>query len=162
MPRVVRGQGRKRAFDLFTTALGNHRHDELPLLLVDSEGSVKPGHTVWQHLKARDNWDRPAGAIDDGAFLMVQVMETWFLTDRELLRRYFGASLRETHLKAWPVLEDVPKDDVLKALKRATADCEKSYSKGKVSFDLLRQLTPTLVESACPSAKRLLEHLRSL
>jgi hypothetical protein len=161
MPRVVRGKGRKQAFDMFTTALGNRHDDEFPLLLVDSEGPVKAGHSAWQHLKARDDWEGPAGAVDDHVFLMVQVMETWFLADRKLLRRFFDG-LRETHLHAWPVLEDVAKADVLNALDRATAGCKKSYAKGRVSYELLAQLDPKLVENACPSARRLLEHLRTI
>jgi hypothetical protein len=80
MPRVVRGKGRGQTFDLFSTAVSNPRPGVLPLLLVDSEDPVQLGHTVWQHLKARDDWDQPEGT-DDQAFLMVQVMETWFLAD---------------------------------------------------------------------------------
>jgi hypothetical protein len=117
---------------------------------------------VWQHLKARDQWEKPSGSSDDQAFLMVQIMETWFLADRASIRRYFGSALREEHLRSWPDLEDVPKADVLGALDRATASCSKPYAKGRVSFDLLGQLNPTLVEAACPNAKRLLDRLRQL
>jgi Domain of unknown function (DUF4276) len=161
MPRVVRGQGRLRTFDLFITAVTNPRPGELPLLLVDSEGPLV-GRTAWEHLKASDDWDRPTGASDDQAFLMVQVMETWFLADRELLRRHFGASLHDNALRAWPSLEGVPKNDVLSALGRATADCDPPYSKGKISFKLLAQLSPHQVEAACPNARRLLDRLREL
>ena len=164
MPRIVRGQGRRRTFDLFLTAVANPRPGELPLLLVDSEDAVIKDHTAWQHLKARpgDRWERPAGASDDQAFLMVQVMETWFLADRDLLRRYFGPELREDALRAWPALERVPKATVLEALDRATAACRTPYGKGRVSFDLLARLDPARVERACPNAKRLLDRLRDL
>lgn len=162
MPRIVRGKGRLRTFDLFTTAVRNPRHGELPLLLVDSEGPVEPSTSAWRHLKARDGWDRPASTADDQAFLMVQLMETWFLADRATLRRYFGSALRETHLKSWPALEDVPKAEVLAALDRATADCKRPYAKGRVSFELLGEVNPGFVEAACPHAKRLLDRLRGL
>lgn len=164
MPRVVRGQGRLRTFDLFVTRVRNPRAGELPLLLVDSEEAVAPAHTAWQHLKARpgDNWDRPNGVADHQAFLMVQVMETWFLADRALLRDYFGPSLREAHLRAWPALEQVSKPDVMNALEQATAGCDKRYSKGKVSFELLAKVNPAHVEAACPHARSLLDRLRTL
>ena len=162
MPRIVRGKGRLRTFDLFATAVRNPRPGELPLLLVDSEGAVAPTTSVWQHLKARDGWDRPGTTADDQAFLMVQLMETWFLADRTSLRRYFGSALREAHLKSWPALEDVPKADVLAALERASAGCKSSYAKGKISFELLGRLNPGLVEAACPHAKQLLDRLRGL
>ncbi len=162
MPRIVRGKGRLRTFDLFATAVRNPRNGELPLLLVDSEGPVATTASVWQHLKARDGWDRPDGSSDDQAFLMVQIMESWFLADRASLRRYFGTALRDEHLRSRPTLEDVPKADVLSALTRATAGCKKPYAKGRVSFELLGQLDPTSVENAFPHAKRLLDRLRHL
>ena len=160
MPRVVRGKGRRQTVDLFATAVRNPRPDELPLLLVDSEEAVATGHTVWQHLKVRNNWDRPDDSADDQAFLMVQVMETWFLADRQLLRDYFGPALREAPLRQWPVLEDVPKATVVAALDQATAACPKCYSKGKVSYELLARLNPAIVEAACPHARALLDRLR--
>ena len=162
MPRVVRGKGRVQTFDMFLTALGSPRPGELPLLLVDGEAPVARGHTVWQHLKAQADWDRPHGAGDDRAFLMVQVMETWFLADQALLREYFGAGLREQHLRAWPVLEALTKDTVITALVQATAGCSKSYSKGKVSYELLAKLNTESVEARCPHAKALLDRLRNL
>jgi hypothetical protein len=162
LPRVIRGEGRSQTFDLFITAVQNRRAGEIPFLLVDSEDPLQPGHTVWQHLKARDNWDKPQGAGDDHAFLMVQVMETWFIADRQLIRDYFGAALREQHLPQWPVLEAVSKPAVFAALNQATANCTKPYAKGKVSFELLSKLNPALVEAACPRAKTLLDKLRNV
>ena len=162
LPGVVRGQGRTQTFDLFATAVLHPRSGALPLLLVDSEDPVEEGHSVWQHLEARDDWRRPHGASDDQGFLMVQVMETWFLADRDLLRRYFGNSLRENHLRQWPALEAVPKPAVFDALEKATAACERPYAKGKVSYEMLGQLNPDKVEAACPHAKAFLERLRSL
>jgi Domain of unknown function (DUF4276) len=88
MPGVVRGQGRTQTLDLFATAVVHPRGGTLPMLLVDSEEAVEEGHSVWQHLETCHGWKRPPCAADDQAFLMVQVMETWFLADRDLLRRY--------------------------------------------------------------------------
>ena len=159
-PRTVPCGGRNSAYEAFVTAVKIGKHGQLPLLLVDSEDAVNPNHTVWQHLNARDNWDKPDGATDDQAFLMVQVMETWFLADREMLRNYFGAEFRGNHLHAWPALEEVPKATVLDALERSTAGCEKKrYAKGKISFELLEKLDPHKVKDACPHAKALLDYL---
>jgi hypothetical protein len=161
MPRVVRGKGRDRTFDLFLTAVNNSGPNDLPLLLVDSEAPVKPGHTTWQHLKARDNWDRPTGVSEDQAFLMVEVMETWLIADRQMLERYFGADFRSNQIPAWPSLEAVPKKVVLETLDRSTAGCgKKRYAKGKISFELLGRTDPNEVENACPNAKVLLDRLR--
>ena len=161
MPRVVRGGGRNRTFDLFATAIQNPRPGRVPLLLVDSEAAVAVGHPAWQHLHERDDWDRPRSARDDQVFLMVQVMETWLLADRTALRHYFGAPFRENALPQWPALEDVSKRDVLEALARATAACRRPYAKGEVSFELLAIVEPALVAAACPYAAALLDCLRN-
>ena len=141
MPQPVRGRGRQRTYDLFKTAVRNPKPGELPLLLVDSEDPVRPGYTVWPHLKARDGWDQPSGASEDQAFLMVQVMETWFLADRNMLRTYFGSSLRENHIRQWPSLEEVAKLTVYQALEQATASCTKHYTKGKSPLGCSRSWT---------------------
>ena len=92
---------------------------------------------------------------------MVQVMETWLLADRTALAEYFGAPFRENAIPQWPVLEDVSKQDVLRALARATAACPRPYAKGKISFELLAMIDPALVEGACPHATALLNCLRT-
>ena len=160
--KIVRGGGRDKTFDRFVTAIENNRPNVVPILLVDSEGPVAAGHTVWQHLSARDDWQRPSNADDDQAFLMVQAMETWFLADRDALRKYFGARFKPNALKKWPALEAVPKRTALDALARATAACTKHYAKGKVSFELLAHIDPALVATACPHAEALLNRLRQL
>ena len=160
MPKIVRGEGRTATFRKFRTA--RPRANELLLLLVDSEGPVASGHSAWQHLRHQDNWEQPPGADDDSAYLMVQVMETWFLADRDTLREFFRNSLNENYFRQWPDLEAVPKDTVIDALERATADCQKPYRKGKVSFELLGQVDPQRVAEACPHAGQLLNYLHGL
>lgn len=93
---------------------------------------------------------------------MVQVMESWFLADRNAMRRYFGARFRENALRQWPNLEDVSKRDVLDALVRATAGCPQPYANGEISFGLLECIDPARVEAECSHAKTLLDCLRSL
>lgn len=113
------------------------------------------------YVEARSSWVRPDGAAEDQAFLMTQVMETWILADRPNMRSYFGQDFRENALKDWPDLEALPKATVLQALDRATAGCAKRYAKGRVSFELLGRLNPSLVEQACPHARALLARLRA-
>ena len=158
MPKIVPGGGRQQTFERFAIAVAGGDPGVVPLLLVDSEAPVAAGQSVWQHL----DWDRPLGTGNDQAFMMVQIMETWFLADRDSLKRYFGTEFRENALKQWPQLEDVSKEMVLSALERATANCATCYAKGKVSFELLALVNPALVEAACPHAKALLDRLRTL
>ena len=154
-PRVIRGGGRQHTFVAFRNRAARDTVEETSLLLVDSEGAVRSD--VWEHLRIRDGWVRPAGTDDRQAFLMVQVMETWFLADVDTLQRFFGASFRPSALREWPQLEQVPKQTALDALAQASG---RRYTKRK-GFDLLEQIRPDLVETACPHAKALLSHLRS-
>lgn len=165
LPRTIPCGGRKAAFDSFVTAVLNPKPGEFPLLLVDSETAVQKGITVWEHLKSRpgDNWTKPVGAADDQAFLMVQVMESWFLADRDILRSFFGQKFREAAIPEWPQLEAVPKASVYDALERASADCgARKYAKGNLSFALLERISPAKVEASNAFAKAFFERLRNL
>jgi hypothetical protein len=163
MPKVIRGQGRDRTFNLFVTAVNDRGTGVLPLLLVDSEEAVGSGQSAWKHLAARDGWKQPADTTDDQVYLMVQVMETWFLADPNALGQFFGPDFRESVIKQWPALEAVDKNTVFQTLESATMNCEtKQYAKGRISFELLAKVDPLKVEQKCPHAKALLEFLRSL
>ena len=161
MPKVVRGGTRQQTFNRFVTALDDSQSGTVPILLVDSEGPVAAAHSVWQHLKVRDCWNQPENARDDQAFLMVQVMETWFLADRKGLQMYFGDRFMAKAIRQWPQLEEVPKETVFDTLERATAGCSKPYAKGKIASELLAQIDPALIEGACTHAKSLLDRLRA-
>ena len=160
MPRVIRGGSRQETFGRFTTALDDSKGGAVPILLVDSEGPVSAAHSVWQHLQERDGWNKPADADDDQAYLMVQVMETWFLADRHTLQDFFGERFKANTLRQWPQLEEVPRETVFDVLEKATAGCSKPYAKGKVASELMAQIDPGLIEDACPHAKSLLARLR--
>jgi hypothetical protein len=162
LPRVVRGGGRENTFRLFQIAVAQSGPSILPLLLVDSEGPVRQEHGPWQHLRESDLWHQPARTTDHSVFLMVQVMETWFVADRAALRRHFGSCFRENAFPQATNLESVPKAEILKGLRAATDACVRGYSKGKISYELLAAIDPAEVERRCPNAKRLLDRLRAL
>ena len=162
--RIVRGGDRDRTFKRFKSAIRNHRRNVLPLLLVDSEGPVRAEDSPWGHLARRRGtggrgWERPDGAHEDQAFLMVQFMETWFLADKDGLRRYFGEGFKERPIRQWQKLEDVSKGTVEEALKQATTDSRRGvYEKGR-DIKLLECIDPACVRGACPHADALLQKL---
>ena len=88
-PEIIVGGSRQQTFDLFCTGIKRGEADYF-FLLVDSEDPVAEGHTVWQHLTARDGWQQPAGAPDDHAHLMVQCMEAWLLADHTALVAFYS------------------------------------------------------------------------
>jgi len=169
-PRIVACGNRRDAFDSFCTAIAN---GEDAMLLVDSEDAVIAQHQQaqpdtwqpWAHLKARigDAWDQPAGASDTQCHLMVQVMESWFLADREALKAFFGQGFKEDALSAANnVLEGMAKQRVYSALAQATNSCKTkaAYGKGEHSFKLLTKIDPAKVTLASPWAKRFVDELR--
>ena len=95
------------------------------------------------------------------AFFMVQLMEAWFIADRNALANYFGAGFRNSALPQNPNVEDIPKQDIENGLRNASRDCAKQhYAKGRDDVRLLERLNPTTVYHACPNFARLIDHLR--
>ena len=159
MPSIVACGSRDNAYDRFKTA---HRQGGgTAILLVDAEEPVQQAHGPWRHLETRDRWQRPDAATEDQCHLMVQVMESWFLADKDALESHYGPDFQRQTLPANPNIEQVPKQDVLDSLKRATRNTVKgNYSKGKHSFEILERLDPVKVRRASPFARRFTEALR--
>jgi hypothetical protein len=169
-PRIVACGSRRNAYDSFCTAIQN---GEEAFLLVDSEDAVNARHQhgqlgawqPWAHLKGRvgDGWDKPAGTVDTQCHLMVQVMESWFLADRDVLRAFFGQGFMENALPAdGNAIEGTSKHQIYAALTEATRNCKTKapYGKGEHSFKLLTKINPAQVMQASPWAKRFVDELR--
>jgi hypothetical protein len=154
---VIASGDRATAFKDFCSAL-RQNHGEYIVLLVDSEEAVAVG--PWQHLATRqgDHWQRPAGASDDQAQLMVQVMESWFLADRQALVDYYGQDFLVASLPGQANIESISKADVFEALEHASRKTRTKgkYHKTKHGFDLLEMIDPNLVRAASTHAARLL------
>jgi len=165
-PRVVACGSRANAYDRFCTALKN---GEKAMLLVDSEQTVNSKYQQgsqetwqpWAHLKTGDHWDKPQHSTDTDCHLMVQVMESWFLADRDVLKAFFGQGFNENSLPSTPV-EEVAKDTLYNALKQASRACKTKavYGKNEHSFKLLALIDPEKVTRASPWAKRFVDALR--
>jgi hypothetical protein len=162
MPAFVAGGGRERTYDLFQRALRDGETDTYPIVLVDSEEAVAQSDetpqspAAWHHLKRLDNWERPIGAQDDQAQLMVTCMETWLMADRPALLRVFGAGLQESALLPTSDLETRSREEVQGALENATKACgrAKVYSKGRRSFQVLGLVDPALLQRYLPHFRR--------
>ena len=145
------------------------------MLLVDSEAPVSAAHRQggdrskwlpWAHLEQRvgDGWCKPNGSVDTDCHLMVQVMESWFLADRDTLKSFFGNGFKENKLPAASrSIEDVSKADVNRALANATEDCKtkSSYGKGEHSFKLLARIDPDKIAGASCWARRFIDELKT-
>lgn len=133
------------------------------MLLVDSEDAVND-KSPWAHLTHRvgDQWPTPTHATDDHCHLMVQCMESWILSDRNTLSKFFGQGF---NVNALPTesksIESIPKESTYQTLKDATRDCKtkKPYHKGNHSFQLLALIDPDKVSAASPWANRFITTL---
>ena len=167
LPRVVSCGPRDRAFRTFQRAL--RKGDGYPILLVDSEDPVADADRAeadpsgaWRHLVKRDvSWERPSGAQDDQAQLMVTTMETWLLADRQTLINYFP-DMNANALPPDTDLESRRKPDVDTALRDATRPSSKGrYHKGNHSFDLLGKVQPEELKTRLPHFRRFVETLEA-
>jgi len=166
MPRVVACGSRNEAYERFCTALGQGQQ---AFLLVDSEGPVEASVETgppeawrpWEHLRRRDGWKKPAQASDGDCHLMVQVMESWFLADKEALAAFFGQGFQEGALGSQSV-ETVAKEEVFRGLGQASRHCktQKPYAKGPQAFKILASLQPENIGKASPWARRFMDTLK--
>ncbi|HIJ85464.1 MAG TPA: DUF4276 family protein [Magnetococcales bacterium] len=160
---------RRMAYKHFSNALerrnrGEDKEKGEVLLLVDSEDPIKTVNP-WEHLKGRegDQWERPNGATDEHAHLMVHCMENWFLADPQALRAYFGQDFNNSALSTTHTVEDVLKSVVLQELEKASSGTTKGkYGKGKHSFDIFEKMDPIKVQDRAPWFCRLLKTLDNI
>ncbi|MEK7831977.1 MAG: DUF4276 family protein [Acidobacteriota bacterium] len=165
-PAIVACGSREQTFKKFKIAAST-AGGELPLLLVDSEDPVKvtdenPDSTeAWNHLKARDKWERPAGVANDQAQLMATCMETWIMADQSALSVFFGQHLQTSALLPVLNLEARTRDEVQDKLVWATRNCgrDRSYAKGKRSFKVLEHLKPDTLQKHLPHFRRFVSTL---
>jgi hypothetical protein len=154
MPRLVACGGRSLAFDAFKTGLTGARQGDFVALWIDSEEPLTDIEAAWEHLQARDRWDRPSGATNEQVLLMTTCMETLIVADRATLAEHYGADLQESALPALHNLEGRGRDAIQNALAHATRKCSNAYTKGKRSFEVLGRLNPATLSESLPSFAR--------
>ena len=154
MPRLSACGGRGAAFDDFKTAHASGKVGHYIAMLVDSEDPVADLEMTWDHLKSRDQWDKPDGALDDQVLFMTTCMETWIVADRAALREHYGHKLRENALPPLDNLESRDRHDMHDNLVHASRNCSNAYSKGKRSFEVLAKLDPAALKEHLPSFVR--------
>lgn len=165
MPKVVACGSRQNAYDDFCIAVKKAGKNEIPFLLVDSEGKVSKTnkHHPWEHLKIRDNWEQPERTSDKQAHLMVQMMEAWFMADKRNLYNFYGKGFNENALPKQVDIEIIPKDALISGLEKASEKTTKGkYGKGAHSFKILERIDAELVINDSAWTKRLIEELKAI
>jgi hypothetical protein len=129
--------------------------NSINLLVLDSEQQLDG--TALRHQQA-------AGFPPDRIFWMVELMESWFLADREAVKRYYNDErFQESSLPANAQVEKIPKKDVLDGLKEATRRTQKGrYHKTKHAPGILETINPDKVTASAPQCRRLFDVLNGL
>jgi hypothetical protein len=136
-------------------AISHFVKDSGSLLLIDSEGEELTDLSA--RLASRIS---STDALNQ-AFFMVQVMETWFLADKQTLAKYFGQGFNPNALPKNPNVECIPKQDIIHGLQEATRRSKKGeYRKTKHDAALLGLVDHATVYRACPNFARLITYLR--
>jgi len=160
MPSIIACGSRNKAFSYFCTAIKQHRN-AFCVLLVDSESPIRNSANRWDHLKERDNWNKPDGANEENIHFMVQCMESWFIADKECLAFFFGQGFNVNAIPDNPNIEAVSKADIFNGLKNSSRNTKTKgkYGKGSHSFDILSKISPAKVREASEHADILLRIL---
>lgn len=155
--RLIASGSRDQTYRAFQNAIHHASQGDTVILLVDSDEAV--ARAPRDHLRDRRGWDL-SFASDSVVHLMVQVMETWIVADREALIGYYDNRFTAARLPDRDDLEKEPKAQVLTALKRATSGTSKgSYHKIKHARALLKRIDPEKVRSRCRHCDRLFKEL---
>ncbi|NOR49385.1 MAG: DUF4276 family protein [Methanosarcinaceae archaeon] len=160
MPKLVACGGRDSAFDDFKIAHTNKSDSDYVAMLIDSEDPLD-NLDIWEHLKRRDEWDKPLGSEDDQVLFMTTCMETWIVADRDALAKHYGSKLQKNALPPLNDLESRYRHDIQNDLFHATRNCSNAYKKGKRSFDVLEKLSPDKLKLYLPNFVRVKQILEN-
>ncbi len=137
--------------------------DSFSVLLVDSEGEISENETPKMFLqKISDKFDFK-NVKDEQCHLMVQLMESWFLADKEKLAEFYGKDFNTKALPKNKNVEQIPKNDVINGLKKATQKTsKKEYGKGSHSGEILQRIDSQKVRESAPHCEKLFETISNL
>jgi hypothetical protein len=142
----------------FRSALNSHPQ-ALNVLLVDTEAPVTASTCV-AHLQNRDSWNM-TGIAEKQCYLMVEVMENWFLADVDTLADFYGQRFNQNAIPPTQNVEQIAKSAVETALTNATRNTQKGeYHKIRHGTQLLAKINPVLVCNRAPNCNRLFSMLR--
>lgn len=161
-PAIVACGSRDEAIKGFIKAAKNYQN-QMSLLLVDSEGPVPQGINKWSFVNQDHDWSLESKEDQERVFLMVQLMEAWFLADKDGLAEYFGQGFNGNALAKNRNIEEIPKQQVSEGLKNATPLSGKGkYKKSSHSYEILGLIDPRKVEQASIHAAALFQKLREI
>ena len=157
--KIVACGTRNEAFKDF--CLGLKAKSEDAILLIDSEGLIAMDSKV-KHLRQNDKWSGIKDMMEDKIFFMVVMMESWFLSDIDALKKFFGNEFDETKIPKQSDFERIDKDTLNEILQKSTQKTTKgAYDKGKHSFKILALLDGYKVAKHGKYAREFFDYLKN-
>jgi len=148
---------REIAIKIFLSEL-EYNSENFSALLVDAEGEIGENDTprlFLQKISAKFDF---TSVKDEQCHLMTQMMESWFLGDKEKLAEFYGKGFNTNALPKNVNVEKISKADVETGLKNAIRETSKrEYKKGEHAGELLRIIDSSKVRKAAPHCERLFE-----
>jgi hypothetical protein len=153
------GGAREITIKIFLSEIGDYPKS-FQVLLVDAEGEIGEKDTPKTFLqKISPKFDFKA-VKDEQCHLMVQMMEAWFLADKENLAEFYGQGFNPKALPKNPNVEQIAKADVINGLKNAIRGTNKEYEKGEHAGEILRVIDSKKICAAAPHCEKLFEEIR--
>ncbi len=151
LPRIILGNGKMQTIDKFKN---NRLLTDLSLLLIDLD---KPETEI-----ENDLIDNNLLNQKDCVFYMIQEMENWFLSQPEILDKFYGKDennkLISQKLPKKKAHEIEKPDEKLQEISKNTKRGE--YHKIKHGIELLKLLDASKLEDDVPEFKRLIKKLK--
>lgn len=151
LPRIKMGGGKKGTIDKFL----NNRTDETSLALIDLDKTEK--------YRANDLTDNKLEIHAENVFYMIQEMESWFISQPEVVDEYFGKTNKgkkvSDSFKNKNAIDITSPKEVLKDATKNLNKGEK-YHEVKHAVTLLANLDADKLEQDFPDFKRLIETLK--
>jgi len=154
------GGARETTIKIFLSENGDYPQS-FQVLLVDSEGEIDEKDTPKKHLQKISAKFDFKNVKDGQCHLMAQMMEAWFLADKEKLAEFYGKGFNVNALPKHTNVEKIPKANVRTGLINAVRDTSKKYyEKGEHAGEILRKIDSDKVRKSAPHCERLFKVIK--
>ncbi len=149
-PRIIMGNGKGQAIDLFLNTLTYQ--SEKSCLLIDLDGIENQKE---DDLKKNDLEKRKSTV-----FYMIQEMESWFFSQPEIIDQYYGCTVATKYKNKDPKSINSPDQELMEIARKAGHKTRREYHKVRHGLELLLLLDAKKLENDFEDFKKLIEHLK--
>ncbi|HEY0459758.1 MAG TPA: DUF4276 family protein [Pyrinomonadaceae bacterium] len=153
--RIIPAGNTQSTYDEFILSVENSPAS-FNILLVDSDQAVDETPRLFLQKKYKE-WNLQT-VTDEQCHLFVEIMESWFLADKDNLAEFYGKNFNRKALAKTANVEKIAKATVESGLENATKNTQKGvYHKIQHGAKLLELISPQKVRDAAPHCDRLFE-----